>query len=209
MEIFQWIKSNIRDNKPNIIELGASCGVESQWFYYNLNNPNIICVEPDYRNIELWKRRNNNLPITLIEGAVSSIDGEMELYLSNNDSSRLTFEPKYRVSSSIRKPKEHLIHHPDIKFTQISLVKTYTLDTIAKDLSLVNFIWADIQGAEGDMIKGGLNTLAKTSYLYTEFSNSEEYEGQINLGEILNLLPNFKIVQLFQGDVLLRNTNLT
>jgi hypothetical protein len=50
------------------------------------------------------------------------------------------------------------------------------------DISFIDFIWADVQGAEEDLILGGLDTLRKrTKYLFTEYNNSEMYEGQINL----------------------------
>ena len=75
-------------------------------------------------------------------------------------------------------------------------------------IDTVDFIWADVQGAEGDMIRGGLRVLSRTRYLYTEWSDDELYEGQATLTEILRLLPDFRVVELWSDDVLLENTRL-
>jgi hypothetical protein len=69
----------------------------------------------------------------------------------------------------------------------------------------IDFIWADVQGAEIDLIQGGQQALAQTRYFYTEYSNAELYEGQIPLRDILKLLPNFQLVYRFSHDVLLKN----
>ena len=50
-----------------------------------------------------------------------------------------------------------------------------------------------MQGAEGDMIAGGQATLARTRYLYTEYSNEEIYEGEPTLETLLAMLPNFQL----------------
>ena len=76
-------------------------------------------------------------------------------------------------------------------------IKTKKLDTWVKEneIPLIDFIWADVQGAERELIEGGKETLnKKTRYFYTEFSNEELYEDQPTLDEICRLLPNFKII---------------
>ena len=74
------------------------------------------------------------------------------------------------------------------------------------EIEKIDFIWADVQGAEEDLIKGGLKSLNNiTKYFYTEFSNEELYKGQPNLSKILKLLPNFKIVKRYGNNVLLKN----
>ena len=69
-------------------------------------------------------------------------------------------------------------------------------------------IWADVQGAEENLIKGGLKTLSHTKYFYTEYEDDELYEGQITLDQIKNLLPNFKAIGYFGNNVLFKNTAL-
>ena len=62
-----------------------------------------------------------------------------------------------------------------------------------------------MQGAEGDMIAGGQATLARTRYLYTEYSNEEIYEGEPTLEALLAMLPKFSVVKRYPSDVLLKN----
>jgi hypothetical protein len=41
-----------------------------------------------------------------------------------------------------------------------------------------------------------------------EYCESELYEGEINLNKILELMPNFEVVEDYNGDVLLKNKNI-
>jgi hypothetical protein len=70
----------------------------------------------------------------------------------------------------------------------------------------IDFIWADVQGAEGDLVRGGNEALRRTRFLYTEFNDDELYEGQATLRDLLGMLPDFEIVRRYDDDVLLRNT---
>jgi hypothetical protein len=118
---------------------------------------------------------------------------------------------RYYGSSSIRKPKLVTDAWKSMTFEKSS-VTSMRFDSFKKMIGLENeiidFIWADIQGAEIDLIKGGTKSFEKVKYLYTEYNNSELYEGEIGLTEICNLLPNYEIVYDFGGDVLLKNKNL-
>ena len=74
----------------------------------------------------------------------------------------------------------------------------------AQDFDQVDFIWADVQGAERDLIAGGSQTLAMSRFFYTEYSNEEWYEGQIDLRGLIDSLPDFEVAELFPRDVLFR-----
>ena len=65
--------------------------------------------------------------------------------------------------------------------------------------------YLDVQGAESDVFKGGMNALAKTRFIYTEYSDVEQYEGQSSLQQLLSQLTNFKILIRYYGDVLFKN----
>lgn len=85
-------------------------------------------------------------------------------------------------------------------------------DTYYKKVNpgVVDFIWADLQGAEGDLIDGGQIALTNTRYLYTEYSNDELYQGEIGLQEIINKLPGkWSVVEDYGSDVLLKNESFT
>ena len=110
----------------------------------------------------------------------------------------------------IRLPKIDKARQAKIK------VKSIKLDTWMKQFNhkYINFIWADINGAEEDLILGGLNTLRdNTKFLYIETSDKELYEGEINKQRLLELLPEFELIDTFNDlgnfcNILLKNKNL-
>jgi hypothetical protein len=53
---------------------------------------------------------------------------------------------------------------------------------------VVDFIWADLQGAEGDMVLGGTQTLRQTRWLFTETYHVEMYEGQLTTDQLCAVL---------------------
>jgi hypothetical protein len=94
-----------------------------------------------------------------------------------------------------------------VKFeTQIE-VPIVTLDSWAdaNGVDEVDFIWADVQGAESDLVEGASRILSTARYFYTEYSNSEWYEGQITLPELAEKLPEFELIRRYESDVLFRN----
>ena len=66
----------------------------------------------------------------------------------------------------------------------------------------------DVQGAEGDVIAGAPKILQETRFLYTEYSNTETYEGQLSLRRLLARLPSFVVLARYRADVLLKNSKL-
>ena len=197
----------IDSSSPLIIEIGAYRGDDTA-ILLEINNSTIISVEPDPRNIPHLKGLQNRFSnLRIIERAVSDKDDDnVTFYMSQlrEDADQANF------SSSILKPKLHLDQNPRIIFNQRCDVKTITLDTIHKDNNypVIDFIWADVQGAEHLMIKGGLNALKSTKYLYTEYSNEEIYENEVNLEAIINMLPFMTIVKDYGTNILFKNTLL-
>jgi len=117
----------------------------------------------------------------------------------------------YYGSSSINEPKEVLTYWPEMTFEK-KQIESIKLDTYVNQNNLqdriIDFIWADIQGAEVNLIKGGKNTFKNVRYFYTEYSNGNLYKGDKGLNGILKLLPNFEIECDYKGDVLLKNKYL-
>ena len=149
----------------------------------------------------------------LFELAISDTDGTTEFHVSDGrppgDEQWLRPEG-WDLSGSIKKPKEHLVMHPWCTFNETITVATRKLDTWCseEEIKSIDLIWADVQGAEENLIKGGERALRRTRYFYTEYSDRELYEGQISLCEIRALLPDFEVLYRFENDVLLRNRNL-
>jgi FkbM family methyltransferase len=177
---------------PVVVELGAHDGTHTALMVERLRGPfTYIAVEPDARARKTLKSRN--LPVAVLSVAVGARDvAAAPFWLGTNTG-----------SSSIRQPTGHLVKFPHIGFTE-SKVETCRLDTICRDLGRVDFIWADIQGAELDMIDGGAATLARTRYLYTEHE-AGMYEGNVGLAGILERLPGWEVIEDYGYDALLVN----
>jgi hypothetical protein len=53
------------------------------------------------------------------------------------------------------------------------------------------------------MIRGGRESLTRTRYIHTEYGNNELYEGQAGLEEVMQMLPQFRILVRWENDALL------
>lgn len=199
-----------------ILEIGAHHGWHTEWFLKIFPSATIHAFEPDLRALAKFKSNIVDPRVHLIEMAIGAKDGEAEFHVSSGlpDSippeARATFSKGWDQSGSIRNPKTVAMarQYPWLKFESTITVMVRSLDSWAKEngIGAVDFIWADMQGAEGDLIRGGEATLARTRYLYAEYSNEELYEGESSLEALLNMLPKFSVLKRYPGDVLLKNT---
>ena len=178
-----WLRNWIERLQPRtIIELGAHTGQDTAWMAA-IPGCAVHAVEADPRNrppAELLAR------VHWTSAAISDRDGEADFWGSERANDR---PYPCTESSSLRRPKEHLRIWPDVTFAAKPVrVQTITLDTFARDLGPVDLVWADVQGAEDLMVRGGRETLARTSWLVVETSDREVYEGQLRSKEFLALL---------------------
>jgi FkbM family methyltransferase len=201
------IKNLINKENPIIFEIGCADGGDTLEFINTFNDLEIYCFEPEPKNIKLVKERINYPKHHLFEGVISDVNGQLTFNRSRTDN-----PDDLSYSGSIKKPKEHLNEWSFIKFDEQITVESITLDKFCEDknIELIDFIWADVQGAEENLILGGLNTLnKKVRYFYTEYSNKEYYEGQLKLDSLLNLMgDNWELIRDFGSDVLLKNKSL-
>ena len=215
MEIFdRFIQIVNTSQEPVIFEFGTCDGQHTNIMCSILKQMNkrfkYHAFEGDYRIIANFWRNNANhvMDVKLNQAAIGNTDGEVIFNLSGGEESRPGhFKQAFYGSSSIRKPNKTTEYWPDMTFEE-SKVKCYKFDTYYNEVEpgIIDFIWADIQGAEGDLIDGGQEALSKTRYLYTEYSNDELYEGEIGLDEILKRLPgNWTVIEDYGSDILLKN----
>ena len=198
------IKDLIGKDNPTIFEIGCADGRDTQDFINLFKELKIYCFEPEPKNIEIVKATINYSGHYLFEGVISDKNGTLTFNRSRTDNPN-----DLSYSGSIVKPKEHLNEWPSIKFDEEITIESITLDTFCdkNDIHIIDFIWADVQGAEDLMIIGGQESFKnKVRFLYTEYSNKEYYEGQPNLNKILSLLgDNWELVNDYGSDVLLKN----
>ena len=196
-----------------VLELGANSGSDTLRMLDVFPEATFHCLEPEPRAYALLERHLAGKRAHLYPVAVAAADGPLRFHQSSGE------PPGYEGqipdgwlgSGSIHAPKIHLSEFEWCRFESAITVEGVSLDSWAERNGVgdVDFIWADVQGAERELIEGGRATLARTRYLYTEYSDHELYEGQPTLAELLRLLPGFAVVKRYsdrhQGDVLLRN----
>ena len=194
---------------PTILEIGCNNGDDTLALLREMPLVKLYCFEPDPRAIRRFKENlSASLPrVTLTEVAVSDRNGTVDFYASSGGE----MPEGWDQSGSIRKPTGHLTEWPWVKFEKTIAVETCRLDDWRADNGIedVDFIWMDVQGAEGDVVAGATKTLERTSFLYTEYSDTPNYQGQLSLKELLARLPRFKVMARYPGDVLLRNRSLS
>lgn len=197
-----------------VLEIGCNDGMHTRLFLETYRDPNfaIYCFDPDPRPLERFYRQVHDARVRgPFQLAIADQTGFTELNLSSGQNAN-SWVPDWDLSSSIHKPKEHLKRSPWIKFDKQLTVRCARLDEWLEcrdEIGRIDLVWADVQGAEGDMLRGGAETFRKrVRLIYTEFYEVEMYEGQLNLAGIQALLPSFQILETFGDNVLLKNTIL-
>lgn len=220
MEILQRFEGIVSERpRPVVMEFGACDGYHSRImidflirqrkdFIYHLFEPKQDLKISIENNLKSYLTEMPN-KVKFFHKAIGAQMGEVDFY----ESSGMKVvdghvKEVYYGSSSIRKPKLCTEVWEDMRFT----LKKCIVDTFDNHLAehqltneVIDFIWADIQGAEVDLIMGGKKAFDNVRYFYTEYVNDEHYEGEIGLNEILKMLPNFEIVEDYGTDVLLKN----
>jgi len=218
------IKSLINKENPIILDIGCYDGRDSIEFLRLFEKSTVHCFEADPRSFDLFVQIHEDVlnemddRIKLHRFAVCNVDGEIEFYQSDSETRRhYDFQTNWSASSSIRKPKHHIDLFPDVSFKEETIrVKATKLDTwYSENLkgSIIDFIWADVNGGEEDLVLGGVETLKNTRYVYIEVSNTELYEGEARIHEFISHLPDFEIVDFYNfginfGNLLLKNKKL-
>lgn len=198
----------------NIIECGAHDGSDSYSLRRTFPNASIFSFEPDPRNIAKIRERGIDRFVDLNAAAVGDRDGTAPFHLSSANMAKECPQwirsSEWAGSSSLKEPVEHLKNQPWCEFNETIDVPILRLDSFRrlKGLEAVDLVWADVQGAEDLLISGAQETLAATSYFYTEYGEVEEYRGQLGLAQIMTRLPGlWEVVRQFPFDVLLRNVS--
>lgn len=226
------IKELLNKEDPVILEIGAHKGVDTKRFLEEFEKISIYCFEPDPRCIKVFKNNINDKRCALIEAAVSNKDGNTILHMSSGynpgrlsrfynliktlhlENILINEEEEWDFSSSIKKSISNSKKYPWLTFNKEVIVKTIMLDTWVKEnnISYIDFIWADVQGSEKDMIEGAANTLKIVKYLFTEYGEKDTYPEALSREETITQLKkyDFELVPAYsskekRGDLLFKN----
>ena len=165
-------------NIKGAIHVGGHTGEEVP--FYLQYTTNIHIFEPIK---ECFDRIPNN--ISKYNCALGAQECQMEMYIASN-----------MASSSLLKPKKHLVANTHITFEERMTVPVKTLDSF--NIKGCNFIDLDVQGYELEVLKGGIETMKEIDTVYTEVNTDELYENNCFLEDMDKWLENlgFKRVLL-------------
>jgi FkbM family methyltransferase len=200
------VRELVDRDDPVILEIGANCGQTTAEFMRAMPRATVFAFEPDPRAIAKHRRNLSHPGVQLFECAIGSRNGTATFHQSSGAEDRSEYRAGWDQSGSLRKPRSHLTIWPWVRFDRQIDVPIRTLDAWAAEhrVTAVDFIWADVQGAEGDLVDGAMNVLRSTRYVYTEYSNDEWYEGQIVLAELRQRLRDFELIRRYPMDALFR-----
>ena len=197
---------------PVVLDIGCNDGTDSLETAATLRRGEIHCFECDPRALARFHaRRNIPKNIFIHATAVGDVDGTLPLHMSGGTVAGAHLND-WDLSSSLQQPTGHLTRHAWCKFEKTCDVPVIRLDTwLARNpRRQIDFIWLDVQGAEGRVFAGGREALVITRYVYCEFNDTQEllYEGALTLEATrASLGPAWQPVATYDGyNVLLQNT---
>ena len=177
-------------NVTGVIHVGAHYGEEVSDYISN-QIFNMVLFEPlkeNYKiladNIEKLTNNISDVNISMFNYALGSTESNNVMYVSSNE----------KQSSSILKPKQHLIQHPNVFFLETEDVFTRRLDTF--DTYNYNFLNMDVQGYELEVLKGAEKTLEKIDYVYCEVNRAEVYENNAFIEDIDDYLSSYGMIRV-------------
>ena len=189
---------------PVILEIGAHHGTETLRFLETFEHATVYAFEADPDVAKIWHANVKDPRAELIEMAISSQKGALTFHRSRStDDTR-----EGDASGSLKAPTEQMDRFPHIKFDQDITVPAISLDEWVAEAGLdrIDFIWADVQGAEDQLIAGGRQTLEAARHFYTEYGKYQLYQGHLSFDALVKLLPNHRVTKRWRHDVLLEST---
>lgn len=197
-----------RPDAPIILEPGACHGQQTALMASVMRGGRLFALEPDPRNLLRLRGRAFPKHVTIVEGALADHTGAASFYQSTGTHPGGKWKD-WSASGSCRKPGKCQKLYPWLQFKAPIQVPCWTLDDFCKQYSVgnIDFIHADIQGCERDLIEHGREILQRTRYMNLEVSEGGgSYVGSWTLDQMIEHLPGWEMVKQFGPDVLFRNT---
>lgn len=107
--------------------------------------------------------------------AGGSEEKEMPMYVSHQNQGQ---------SNSLLKPELHTKQHPEIIFDDAEIVKVIPLDKLPIKKEDYDFLYMDVQGFEGEVLKGATETLKNINLIMTECNRGQTYSGNMEIDEM-------------------------
>lgn len=175
-----------------IVHIGAYVADEVHQ-YRGIGLTNTIFFEPQRNLCEIIKQKL--LPTESVYNvALGSKKCTHTMYLSQTEGGIARGSGQ---SSSLLKPKIHLLEHPQVKFEGEIEVDVHTLDSYSLGKEY-NFLNADVQGYELEVLKGSVQTLNQIDGMILEVNRHEMYENCPLINEIDEFLSSYNFKRVYQ-----------
>lgn len=177
--------------KPQgVLHVGANVGEEAP-VYDELGINNVVWVEANPYICQKTVDNVSKYRHTVLNFAATDEDGQVILHESNNGSQ----------SSSILELGTHKEQHPDVYYVRDIPVLGQRIDALMEprtmlmdvrcDVSRLDFLNMDIQGAEMKALRGMINLLGQFKWLYLEVNKAEVYKGCAHVNDLDLFLNGF------------------
>lgn len=202
MSNYNWSFDFIK-NVNIAFEIGSRDLLDSNTIQ-NKYNCKVYSFECNPDCIKECNKNNINKNVTLIEKAVSQIDGNInfhsfDLNKYNNMGASSMFEIDF-ISS--RKPSDDDYGRTDVQ--NVISVPSIRLDTFCKENNIVpDAIFMDVQEAELEVLKSAGEYLKDINYIVLEASTRSTYKGGCNIVELDTFLDknNFKVINCDKSSI--------
>lgn len=182
-----------RLKKYIFFDLGSRDCLEAIEFSKRFPNAIIYSFEPNPSAVIIARKNIINFPnINLIEKAVSNTNGKIKFFSINPNLTDTPHEDGNIGASSIFKASGKYLQENYIQ-DEIEVEST-TIEAFCKEnnISKINFLWMDLQGAEYLAIKGIPKSILKNiDLIHTEAENFEIYKGQYFFKDVHSLLKKY------------------
>jgi FkbM family methyltransferase len=174
---FDYLVDKHKLDISGVLHLGASTGQERD-AYDTYCKGRVMWVEAIPRvYLDLQQNIKPYPQQTAYNACLSNVDGDEVVFnVSNNESQ----------SSSILELGVHALIHPEVHYIEQIAMKTQRVDTLLKDVdvSTINFLNVDLQGAEHLAIEGMGDLIKNIDYALLEVNKKEVYKGCLLIDDL-------------------------
>jgi FkbM family methyltransferase len=139
-------------------------------------------VDAHFRKTGFIVNNHPDRKIRVYNFACGHRKGEMPMYVSHQNQGQ---------SNSLLEPCLHKQQHPEIIFDDAEVVKVVPLDEIIYGDKRYDMLYMDVQGYEGEVLKGATETLKQIDIIYTEVNRGQTYSGNMEIDEMDSFLLNY------------------
>lgn len=178
------------ESSINYIDIGAHKGniVDDLSKYYTFNK--VILAEPVAYLADILREKFSSKGYMIYQNIISDVQSDSNDFYINELSG----------TSSLLEFKSHMkeLSNVNTKLKEVQRLPSRTLDDIVEECELTNIdlIKIDVQGAEHLVIKGAKNTLGKTKFIWVELSFKPLYENSSVFGDIYSQLEKENFILL-------------